>query len=227
MEKNLVLKLKGSIINNTSERLGYITGVFCSNVETITSEIVLVKMQLKKYSDTITFRKLSGDITFYRGTSFDSLTEIEEDIVELTSNISDMSLYIKGTTDVFYMKSSLGSRIEIGPASNILAFGYDKPDWNQLNHFLIKSDNKQASLLLLVESSNLLECEYLNKINLGVIVNITNVSDITELNLNNFQGKIVIHESEVELNKLINENFTSIQCLGNLYVVTINDKKHL
>ena len=121
MEKNLVLKLKGSIINNTSERLGYISGVFCSNVETLTSEIVLIKMQLKKPSDTITFRKLSGDITFYKGTSFDSLTEIEEDIVELTSNTSDASLYIKGTTDVFYMKPSLGSRIEIGPASNILS----------------------------------------------------------------------------------------------------------
>lgn len=225
MEKNLVLKLKGNIINNTVERLGYINGVFCSNSETITSEVVLVKMELKNSSDTITFRKLSGDITFYKGTSFDSLTEIEEDIVELTSNISNKSLYIKGTTDVFYMKPSLGSRIEIGPASNILSFGTTFPDWSPISLFLTRSDNTAAVLKLLVESSNLLECEYLRKINAGVIVNITDILDITELKLDNFQGNIVTSESEVELNKLINEDSLNIQILGNLFPVEINDKK--
>lgn len=225
MEKNLVLKLKGSIISNTFERLGYINGVFCSSSETLTSEILLPKLQLKKTTDTITFRKLSGDITFYKGTSFDSLTEIEEDIVELTSNISNRSLYIKGTTDVFYMKPSLGSRIEIGPASNILSFGTTDFDWNPQNMFLTKSDNTESTLRLLIESSNLLECEYLGKINVGVIVNITNISDITELKLDNFQGNIVTSESEIELNKLINEYSSKIQILGNLHPVEINDKK--
>ena len=225
MEKNLVLKLKGSIINNNVERLGYIRGVFCSNKEHATQEIVLVKMQLKHSSDTITFRKLSRDITFYKGSSFENLTEIKEDTVELTNNKSGKWLYVKGTTDNFYMKPSLGSRIEIGPASNILSFGTTDDDWNPLNLFLVNSNNLGGDLRLLVESSNLIECEYLDKINVGVIVNITDVSDITELNLNNFQGNIAIPESEIELNKLVNEDSSRIQVLGNLYVVTINDKK--
>lgn len=225
MEKNLVLKLKGSIINNAVERLGYINGTFYSSTEDVTSEILRPKLQFKKSTDTITFRKLSGDITFYKGSSFDNLIEIKEDTVELTSNMSDKSLYVKDTTDTFYIKPSLGSRIEIGPASNILCFGRDAGDWNPLNHFLIGNNNTESSLNFLVESSNLLECEYLGKINLGVIVNITDVSDITELNLVNFQGRIIIHKSEVELNKLINENPVSTQFLGFLYPVTINDKK--
>lgn len=225
MEKNLVLKLKGSIINNTAERLGYINGIFCSDVENVKSEILLVRMVLKKPTDTITFRKLSGDITFYKGSSFDNLTEIKEDTVELTSKVSDKSLYIKGTTYVFYMKPSLGSRIEIGPASNILSFGADGNDWSPSNLFLIRSDNKESKLRLLVESSNLLECEHLNKINRGIVVNITDVLDITELKLNNFQGNIIIPESEIELNKLINVDSKVTQTLGNLYVVTINDQK--
>lgn len=225
MEKNLVLKLKGSIINNTVERLGYINGIFCSSTEDVTSEMLLPRMELKKTTDTITFRKLSGDITFYKGSLFENLTEIKEDTVELTSNISDKSLYIKGTTDVFYMKPSLGSRIEIGPASNILSFGKAVNDWAPESQFLLNNKQNNSSLNLLVESSNLLECEHLSKISLGMVVNITNVSDMTELKLDNFQGKIIIPESEVELNELLNENSLKRQTLGNLYVVTINDKK--
>lgn len=225
MEKNLVLKLKGSIINNNVERLGYINGVFCSNSETITSEVVLVKVQLKHSSDTITFRKLSGNITFYKGSSFENLTEIKEDTVELTNSKSGKSLYVKGTTDNFYMKPSLGSKIEIGPASNILCFGTTDEDWNPLNFFLVKSNNADSNLKLLVESSNLIECEHLAKINVGMVVNITDVSDITELKLDNFQGLIAIPESEIELNKLVNEDSSRVQILGNLSVVTINDKK--
>lgn len=224
MEKNLVLKLKGSIINNTAERLGYINGVFCSNSEKVTSEILFPRLEFKKTTDTVTFRKLSGDITFYKGSSFDNLTEIKEDTVELTSNISDKSLYIKGTTDVFYIKPNVGSRIEIGPASNILSFGTTAPDWAPVCQFLINSKNASGSINLLVESSNLLECEHLSKINIGMVVNITDVSDITELNLDNFQGKIITSESEVELNKLLNENTLKAQTLGELYIVTIDDK---
>lgn len=224
MEKNLVLKLKGSIINNTAERLGYINGIFCSSSKNVTSEILLPRLQFKKTTDTVTFRKLSGDITFYKGSSFDNLTEIKEDTVELTSNISDKSLCIKGTTDVFYMKPNVGSRIEIGPASNILSFGATAPDWAPICHFLVNSKLAVGSINLLVESSNLLECEYLSKINIGMVVNITDVSDITELNLDNFQGKIIIPESEVELNKLLNENTLKGQALGELYIVTIDDK---
>lgn len=223
MEKNLVLKLKGSIINNTVERLGYINGIFCSSSESVTSEILLPRLQFKKTTDTVTFRKLSGDITFYKGSSFDNLTEIKEDTVELTSK-SDKSLCIKGTTDVFYMKPNVGSRIEIGPASNILSFGITSPDWAPICHFLVNSKLANGSINLLVESSNLLECEYLSKINIGMVVNITDVSDITELNLDNFQGKIIIPESEVELNKLLNENTLKGQALGELYIVTIDDK---
>lgn len=225
MEKNLVLKLKGSIINNTVERLGYINGIFCSSSESVTSEILLPMMELKKTTDTITFRKLSGDITFYKGTSFENLTEIKEDTVELTSNMSNKSLYIKGTTDTFYMKPNVGSRIEIGPASNILSFGLTVSDWAPESHFIVTNGMKESSINLLVESSNLLECEHLSKISVGIIVNINDVSDMTELKLDNFQGKIIIPKSEVELNELLNENSLKKQTLGNLYVATINDKK--
>lgn len=224
MEKNLVLKLKGSIINNTAERLGYINGIFCSSSKSVTSEILLPRLQFKKTTDTVTFRKLSGDITFYKGSSFDNLTEIKEDTVELTSNISDNSLCIKGTTDVFYMKPNVGSRIEIGPASNILSFGTTANDWAPVCQFLVNSKLTSSSINLLVESSNLLECEYLSKINIGMVVNITDVSDITELNLDNFQGKIITTESEVELNKLLNENTLKKQTLGEIYIATIDDK---
>lgn len=225
MEKNLVLKLKGSIINSTVERLGYINGVFCSNEENVTSEMLMPKLVLKNPNNTITFRKLSGDITFYKGSSFENLTEIKEDTVELTSNTSDNSLYIKGTADIFYMRPSLGSRIEIGPSSNILCFGGSTNDWVGTSYFVANNKNKEPNLKLLVDSSNLLECEHLSKINIGVIVNITDVSDMTELKLDNFQGNIIIPESEIELNKLLNENSLKAQSLGNLYIVTINDKK--
>lgn len=227
MEKNLVLKLKGSIINNTVERLGYINGIFCSSSESVTSEILLPRMQFKKTTDSVTFRKLSGDITFYKGSSFDNLTEIKEDTVELTSNLSDKSLCIKGTTDAFYMKPNVGSRIEIGPASNILSFGTVANDWAPVCQFLVNSKYNSAQINLLVESSNLIECEHLSKINIGMAVNITDVSDITELKLDNFQGKIITPEPEVELNKLLNENSSVRQTLGELYIVTINDKKVL
>lgn len=223
MKKNLVLKLKGSIINNTVERLGYINGIFCSKSKSVTSDILLPKMELKKPTDTITFRKLSGDITFYKGSSFDNLTEIKEDTVELTSNVSSKSLYIKGTTDTFYMKPNVGSRIEIGPASNILSFGTTVSDWAPECYFFRNSRNNNL-INLLVESSNLIECEYLSKINIGVVVNITDVSDITELNLDNFQGNIITSESEVELNKLLNENSLKRQTLGELKIATIDDK---
>lgn len=223
MEKNLVLKLKGSIINNTAERLGYIHGTFCSYIKNITPSVVLVRMQLKHSNDIITFRKLSGDITFYKGSSFENLTEIKEDTVELTSNMSDKSLYIKGTTDIFYMKPSLGSRIEIGPASNILSFGTIASDWTPVYQFIINKNNNQP-FNLLVESSNLLECEYLTKINLGLIINITDISDITELKMDNLQSKIIIPEDKVELNKLINENALHGQSLGEIIFVKIDNE---
>lgn len=223
MEKNLVLKLKGSIINNTAERLGYICGTFCSHIKNQAPIVVLVRMQLKHSNDIITFRKLSGDITFYKGSSFENLTEIKEDTVELTSNLSDKSLYIKGTTDIFYMKPSLGSRIEIGPASNILSFGAIDSDWAPVHQFIISKNNNQP-FNLLVESSNLLECEHLTKINLGLTINITDISDITELKLDNLQSKIIIPEDKVELNKLINENALHAQALGEIKFVKIDNE---
>ena len=42
--------------------------------------------------------------------------------------------------------------------------------------------------------------------------------------MDNFQGKIITTESEVELNKLLNENTLKGQTLGELYIVTIDDK---
>lgn len=219
MEKNLVLKLKGNIINDNVERLGYLVGTFYSVVPQWNPETLKVLMTTKKPDDIITFRKLSEDITFYKGTSFDNLTKIKDNTVELQYKSTTKKMYIKGTEDFFFVKPSLGSKVEIGLASNINSFGYIGTDWAPNDNFLVNANNSFATNLL-IESSNLLECEHLSKISLGVLVDITDMSDITELKLDNLQGNIIVPSSEIEFNKLVNENSEIPQGLGQIRIVT-------
>ena len=225
MEKNLVLKLKGKITDSTAERLGYLRGTFytAQKVENYVPVALKVNMLLKNINDIITFRKISGDVTFYKGTDVENLTEIKEDSVELVFKYLPKRLIVKDTDDFFYIKPNLGSKIEIGPSSNILTFGDDSRDWASSSNIFFNSSVAFNYALLLLESGNLLECDNLTKISEGTVINVTDASDIKELRLNTLHTCIIIPDSSINLNQLIDENDGTLKSLGNITVYKIKE----